>query len=97
MSFDITEFSAWAVWILPLTACLFVPVVAKKGDKIRNYFVIGIMAAVAGLAFSLIPGVWFGNGTAVTHTIPWISSNISAGVYIDPLSVLLSASSRSSD
>ncbi|MGA2523962.1 MAG: NADH-quinone oxidoreductase subunit L [Candidatus Bathyarchaeia archaeon] len=88
MSFDITEFSAWAVWILPLTACLFVPVVAKKGDKIRNYFVIGIMAAVAGLAFSLIPGVWFGNGTAVTHTIPWISSNISAGVYIDPLSVL---------
>ena len=56
MSFDITEFSAWAVWVLPLIACLFVPVIAKKGDKIRNYFVIGIMAAVAGLAFSLIPG-----------------------------------------
>src|SRR5208283_2295368 len=88
MSFDITEFSAWAVWVLPLIACLFVPFVAKKGDKIRNYFVIGVMAAVAGLAFWLIPGVWFGNGTAVTHTIPWISSNISAGVYIDPLSVL---------
>ncbi len=88
MTFDVTEFSAWAVWVLPLIACLFVPVIAKKGDKIRNYFVIGVMAAVAGLAFSLIPAVWNGNGTAIIHSVPWLSSNISAGVYIDPLSVL---------
>jgi NADH-quinone oxidoreductase subunit L len=61
--------------------------VAKKGDKIRNYYVIAIMAVTAGLAFSLIPTVWFSNGKPITYTIPWIS-NINAGVYIDPLSVL---------
>jgi NADH-quinone oxidoreductase subunit L len=87
MTFDISSFSAWAVWALPLIACCFIPLVAKIGDKIRNYFVIGIMAVTAGLAFSLIPTVWFGNGQPITYTIPWIS-NINAGVYIDPLSVL---------
>ena len=88
MTFDITEFSAWAVWVLPLIACLFVPVIAKKGDKIRNYFVIGIMSVVAGLAFSLVPGVWFESGKAINYTLSWIPSTVSAGVYIDPLSVL---------
>jgi NADH-quinone oxidoreductase subunit L len=86
MTFDINNFSAIAVWALPLIACCFVPLVAKKGDKIRNYFVIAIMAVVAGLAFSLVPGVW--NGTSkVTYPISWIPG-INAGVYIDPLSVL---------
>ncbi len=87
MTFDINNFSAIAVWALPLIACCFIPLVAKKGDKIRNYFVIAIMAVTAGLAFSLVPGVWFGNGQAVTYPISWIPG-INAGVYIDPLSVL---------
>ena len=58
MTFDITEYFRMGLFgYLPLIACLFVPVIAKKGDKIRNYFVIGIMAVIAGLAFSLVPGV----------------------------------------
>ena len=77
----------WAVWILPLIGSGFVPLVAKLGDKIRNYFVIAIMAVTAGLAFSMVPGVWFGNGQTVVNTLPWFS-NINAGVYVDPLSVL---------
>ena len=88
---DYSIYSAWAVWTLPLIASCFVPVVAKLGDKIRNYFVIAIMAVTAGLAFSLVPAVWFGSGKAVINTINWIpgvTSNISAGIYIDPLSVL---------
>ena len=88
MSMSLPEFSAWAVWVLPLIACGFVPVVAKLGDKIRNYFVIAIMAAVAGLALSLVPGVWFGSGKAVYYTISWIPNTVTAGVYIDPLSIL---------
>jgi NADH-quinone oxidoreductase subunit L len=87
MSFDINNFSSIAVWALPLIASCFIPLVAKKGDKIRNYFVIAIMAVTAGLAFSLVPGVWFGNGKPVIYSIPWIPG-INAGVYIDPLSVL---------
>ncbi|MGA3111560.1 MAG: NADH-quinone oxidoreductase subunit L [Candidatus Bathyarchaeia archaeon] len=86
MALDIT-ISAWLVWILPLVACMFVPLIAKKGDKIRNYFVIAIMAATAALALSLVPDVFSGNGQATVRTIAWIPQ-ISAGVYIDPLSVL---------
>jgi proton-translocating NADH-quinone oxidoreductase chain L len=85
MSFD--NISAWLVWILPLVASVFVPLVAKKGDKIRNYFVIAVSVVTAALAFSLVPGVFFGNGQATESTIGWIAG-INAGVYIDPLSIL---------
>ncbi|HYA78454.1 MAG TPA: NADH-quinone oxidoreductase subunit L [Verrucomicrobiae bacterium] len=85
VAFDII--SAWLVWIFPLVACGFVPLVAKRGDKIRNYYVIAVAAVTAALAFSLVPGIFFGNGQPTESTIPWIAG-ISAGVYIDPLSVL---------
>ena len=76
-----------AGWTLPLIASLFVPLVAKKGDKIRNYFVIAVAAVTAALAFSLIPSVFFGNGQSTGTHYSWIPG-IDAGVFIDPLSVL---------
>lgn len=82
------EFSAWFVWIIPLIASLFVPVIAKYSEKARDYFVVAISSVVGALALSLVPGVWFGNGEAVTYSIPWISDFVNAGVYIDSLSVL---------
>ncbi len=85
VTFDIV--SAWLVWVFPLIACMFVPLIAKKGDKIRNYFVIAVAAVTAAFAFSLVPGIFSGNGQPTESTIPWIAG-ISAGVYIDPLSVL---------
>jgi NADH-quinone oxidoreductase subunit L len=85
MAFD--NISAWLVWVLPLVASCFVPLIAKKGDKVRNYFVIAIAVVTAALALSLVPGVFFGNGQATGSTIAWITG-INAGVYIDPLSVL---------
>ncbi len=88
MTFD--SIAAWLVWIIPLVACLFVPVVAKKSDKARNYFVVVIAAIVAGLAFSMVPGVFFGNGQVeASNPVSWIPG-IQAGVFIDPLSVLFS-------
>ena len=86
----INDVSSWAVWILPLVSCLFVPLIAKYGAKLRDYFVIVIAAVTAALAFSLIPGVFFGNGQALSISIPWIAG-IEAGVYIDPLSILFTA------
>jgi NADH-quinone oxidoreductase subunit L len=83
------EFSAWFVWIIPLIASLFVPVIAKYSEKARNYFVMAIAAIVGVLAVSLVPSVWSGNGAATSYTIPWISGiGIEAGVYIDPLSII---------
>jgi NADH-quinone oxidoreductase subunit L len=85
MAFD--DVSAWLVWVFPLVASVFVPLVAKKGDKVRNYFVIAVSVVTAAFAFSLVPSVFFGNGQAVESTIAWIAG-INAGVFIDPLSVL---------
>jgi NADH-quinone oxidoreductase subunit L len=81
------EFSAWFVWVLPLIASLFVPVIGKYSDKARNYFVVAVAVVTAVLALSLVPSVWSGNGSATTFTVSWIPQ-ITAGVYIDPLSVL---------
>ena len=49
------EFSAWFVWVLPLIASLFVPVIGKYSEKARNYFVVAIAAVTAALALSLVP------------------------------------------
>jgi proton-translocating NADH-quinone oxidoreductase chain L len=85
MAFE--EISAWLVWVLPLIASLFVPLVAKLGDKIRNYYVIAVAAITTAFAFSLVPAVFFGSGEATGTMYSWIPG-INAGVFIDPLSVL---------
>jgi NADH-quinone oxidoreductase subunit L len=86
MAFE--EVSAWLVWVLPLIASLFVPLITKYSAKARNYFVVVIAAVTAALALSLVPAVWSGNGEALATTpVQWIPG-ITAGVFIDPLSVL---------
>ena len=80
MTYD--SIAAWLVWVIPLIACLFVPVVAKKGDKIRNYYVIAIAVLTAALAFSLVPGVWSGNGQPqITRLIGFQASVTSTPEY----------------
>jgi NADH-quinone oxidoreductase subunit L len=81
------EISSWLVWVLPLIASLFVPIIGKYSDKARNYFVVAIAAATATLALSLVPGMFFGHGEAIISTVSWIAG-IDAGVFVDPLSVL---------
>ena len=81
------EFSAWFVWVLPLIASLFVPVIGKYSAKARNYFVVAITAVTAVLALSLVPSVWSGNGQATGYSVAWIPG-LNAGVFIDPLSIL---------
>ena len=82
------EFSAWFVWVIPLFASLFVPLIGKYSDKARNYFVVAIAAVTAALALSMVPSIWNGTGQALTTgSVSWLPG-ISAGVYIDPLSVL---------
>ncbi len=81
------EFSAWFVWVLPLIASLFVPLIGKYSEKARNYFVMAVAAATFGLALTLVPSVW-SSEVAVSYTVPWIGNIIEAGVYLDSLSVL---------
>jgi NADH-quinone oxidoreductase subunit L len=81
------DISSWLVWMIPLFSSVFVPLIAKISDKARNAFVVVIAAITAALAVSLVPGVFFGNGQATGTSISWIPG-ISAGVYVDPLSIL---------
>ena len=48
MAFE--EISAWLVWILPLIASFFVPVIGKYSEKARNYFAVAIVAVTAGFS-----------------------------------------------
>ena len=83
--------SAWLVWILPLVCSLLIPVIAKYSTKARNYFAVIVTFVTAGLALSLVPGVFFGSeGAATGSSVAWIA-NINAGVFVDPLSVLFTA------
>ncbi|HSV49523.1 MAG TPA: proton-conducting transporter membrane subunit [Candidatus Acidoferrales bacterium] len=81
-------YSAWFVWAIPLLSSLFVPLIGRYSQKIRNYYAVAIAALTAALALSLVPSIWSGYGDALTYTISWLPSGITAGVYIDPLSVL---------
>jgi NADH-quinone oxidoreductase subunit L len=81
-----SDVSSWLVWILPLVSSLFVPLISHFSAKARNAFVIAIASVTAFLAFTLIPAV--SSGSVVNLTLPWIPSNINAGIYLDPLSVL---------
>jgi NADH-quinone oxidoreductase subunit L len=84
---EIELISAWLVWILPLIASLFVPLIGKYSEKARNGYVVIIAAITAILAVSIVPAVWHGKEAVITHTVSWLPE-ISAGIYIDPLSVL---------
>ena len=81
------EFSAWFVWIIPLIASLFVPVIGKYSEKARNYFVVAISGCSRGFGAFFVPSVWSGNGAATQFhgIVTWIPGTINAGVYIDPL------------
>lgn len=80
--------SSWLVWLLPLIGSLFVPLIARLGAKVRNAFVLAIMAVTAFLAFTLIPVVTSASGGVVNLVAEWIPGTVNIGTYIDPLSVL---------
>jgi len=66
-----------------------VPLIARLGGKARDAFAVIISVITAALAFSLIPDVYFGSEGVLGSSVSWIpSSGITAGVFVDSLSVL---------
>jgi NADH-quinone oxidoreductase subunit L len=85
----ISDVSSWLVWLLPLVSSLFVPLIARISEKLRNYFAVLVSLITAIMAFSLVPDVIFSTGETVTTSTSWIQSiGINAGVLLDPLSIL---------
>ncbi|MGC8940126.1 MAG: NADH-quinone oxidoreductase subunit L [Candidatus Bathyarchaeia archaeon] len=80
----------WLVWILPTFSSLFIPLIARFNKKARDYFAVAISMTAVIFAFSMVSDVYFNTLESPSLTISWIPPlGINAGVYIDPLSVLL--------
>ncbi len=82
------DFSSWLVWLLPLVACIFVPLIGRYSSKARDTYVVIIASVTAFLAFTLIPVVSSAPGNVLNLNADWIPSFLQAGVYIDSLSTL---------
>ena len=83
-------YTPWLVWAFPIVSSLLVPLIARFSKKARDYFAVAVCLIAVVFAFSMVPDVYFNTSEGSSLTASWIPSlSISAGVYIDPLSVLL--------
>jgi NADH-quinone oxidoreductase subunit L len=83
-------YAPWLVWVLPTFSSLLVPLIARFNKKARDYFAVAVSLVAVIFAFSMVSDVYFNTVESASSTISWIPPlGINAGVYIDPLSVLL--------
>ena len=87
---NLLPYTPWLVWAFPIVSSLLVPLIARFSKKARDYFAVAVCLIAVVFAFSMVPDVYFNTSEGSSLTASWIPSlSISAGVYIDPLSVLL--------
>jgi len=79
----------WLVWIIPLVSSLFIPVMSRISDKVRDYFAVVSIFVTFLFAASIIPDVYFGSAVGIDLTVPWLPIiGVTAGIVVDPLSIL---------
>ncbi len=82
----------WLCWILPMLGAVLMPLIAKLGDKVRDYAAIAFAALPVISSFAMIPDLLSGH-TAGDITIgTWINlfgHPLEAGVLVDPLSIMI--------
>jgi NADH-quinone oxidoreductase subunit L len=88
LGFEGLAINVWLVWMLPFIGAAAIAGVARYGQKIRNYFAVGLSLASAISATTLLP---LGLSAGEIHSqVPWISVlGLEAGVLADPLSILM--------
>ena len=87
----IQHIGAWLCWILPLIGAVLTPAFAKIGSRIRDYAAVIFSFLAAVFASTLIP-LLFNTPPPLYHSegFSWIPSlNISMGVIVDPLSIVM--------
>lgn len=77
----------WAVWSLPVIGGLLAPILAKMGDRIRDWGSVTFALISALLATSMLS--WALSGQTVHDQVGWFMG-LKAGVLADPLAVLVS-------
>jgi NADH-quinone oxidoreductase subunit L len=80
-------FAEWLVWLLPLIAVLFVPVVGLLGRKAQEWFATVIVFLAAVLAATLLPTAFAGGEQSSVAWLPVYG--IQMQVKVDGLSVFL--------
>jgi NADH-quinone oxidoreductase subunit L len=88
LGFEGFAINVWLVWMLPFIGASAIAAIARYGQKLSNYFAVGLSLASALSATALLPlGV---SGGEIHSQIPWISVlGLEAGVLADPLSILM--------
>src|ERR687894_1502256 len=88
LGFEGLAINVWLVWMLPFIGAAAIAGVARYGQKIRNYFAVGLSLASAISATTLLPlGL---SGGEIHSQVPWISIlGLEAGVLADPLSIIM--------
>jgi len=75
------EYAPWLVWIIPLVGSVLIPVFAKFGEKIRNWFAVVVSFVTAGYALSMIPLIMSHHGEPIDWSITCVfMANIAAGI-----------------
>ena len=82
----------WLVWIIPMLGAVLMPLIAKLGDKLRDYAAVLLAFLPVLSAALMIPDLMSGH-TAGDITIgTWINlfgHPLEMGVLVDPLSILI--------
>jgi NADH-quinone oxidoreductase subunit L len=88
LGFEGLAINVWLVWMLPFIGAAGIAVVARYGQKLSNYFAVGMSLASALFAATLLSlGL---SGGEIHSQIPWISVlGLNAGVLADPLAILM--------
>ena len=88
LGFEGLAINVWLVWMLPFIGAAAIAGVARYGQKIRNYFAVGLSLASAISATTLLPlGL---SGGEIHSQVPWISVlGLEAGVLADPLAIIM--------
>ena len=94
-------YAAWLCWVIPLVGAVATPIIAKFGEKARDYFAVLVSFLAAVMAAMLIPYGLSGSfeipgvGSVplpADWRVPWIKIlgvEVDAGVLVDPLSIFM--------
>jgi len=83
----------WLCWILPIVGALLMPLIAKLGDRVRDYAAVAFAFSAVVAASSMLPALFGGHAPGDIQITTWISfpggKPLSVGVLVDPLSILI--------
>lgn len=93
MSSPITEYwPAFAVFLVPIVGALLMPLIAKMGDKARDYIAVAIGGLTAVSSLAMIPWLMAGHTPGDVGVFTWVNffgGPLTLGVLVDPLSIMI--------